>query len=70
TTIKAYSKFGLQDSNGKDGALGTLFAGNKAAKEKFGAVYAADLDGFDGSWWFIDSECDLKALYDDLIKHS
>lgn len=70
TTIKAYSKFGLQDSKDKDGALASMFAGNKEAKAKFGAVYATYLDGFDGSWWFIDSECDLKALYDELIKHS
>lgn len=66
SAIPAYSKFALQDLNGKSGALGTCFAGraNRENKDTYKATYGADASSqFAGSWWFIDSKCDLDALY-------
>lgn len=68
--IKAFINIGLLDANGKDGALGKLFAGNANIKSKYKAYFNAKITDSDfyGAWWFISSQSDLKELAKELLE--
>ncbi|HHY0551924.1 TPA: SNF2-related protein [Vibrio parahaemolyticus] len=65
TELPAGGYIGLFDTNGRYGALGSVFAGRANADNKstYSALYSADIsEEFTGSWWFVPADSDITSL--------
>lgn len=60
--LPAFSRWFMQDSNGKSGSLYRM---KDQIKGQFAAKYFADAGGeFNGSWWYVDAKTELSRIYE------
>lgn len=60
--LPAFSRWFMQDSNGKSGSLYRM---KDQIKGQFAAKYFADAGGeFNGSWWHVDAKTELSRIYE------
>lgn len=60
TTHEPFSRWFLQDSKAK---MGALFRMKDILKARYGASFTDRWDEFSGAWWHVASSVDLKELY-------
>jgi len=60
--VPAFSRWFMQDSNGKSGVLYRM---KDQIRGQFAAKYFADAGGeFNGSWWHVDAKTELSRIYE------